>query len=968
MADDDLQLTVPDLDGIKAWASSTAGKATIATVLILIPLILGLFLRLQPLTYNNLDRAATQSADQQLIQQFATQIQLNDSGIQPSSVQQQARIQLQRYKQTQPDAYQEQRQQAKQRLTDHFQKPDGEPYLLAIDPYYYWRQTQNVLDHGYGADETRNGTMWNTHQLAPLGQPQQITELHPLLAAGLGQALSNVFDTTPYMVFFTLPAVIASLAVIPAFFLGRRHGGSLGGFITAAIVATHQVFVSRSVAGFSDTDAYNITLPLFIFWFTVETFTATTRKRRWTYGALTTVFIGILAKTWLAWWLTYIFVITTALAVFGQDLLRQAWQAWQNTDLSLDTLKDDVQWTHPALALAIIIGGAITAGIARGFNAVFGLVGNVLSNLQLDAAVGGNLWPNVFTTVAELGDTNFSGIVSTLGSPVLFYLSMLGVLLLFLPSKIETTMQRKVYYGWFGASAAVFAMPFLFETAVFTSVFFFALPIIAGYTITIFEDNERVSIAFPIFLSVWIISLLVASVRGTRFVMILMPAYAIALGTLLGWAFKKTARYAWNADSRDTTYATSILAGIILIISLLIPLVTSVQGAAAGQRLPQMNDAWYNSLETIQNESTDDAIITSWWDFGHWFKQVADRPVTFDGATQNTPNAHWVGRALQTNDPDEAKSTLRMLHCGNRKGFNELRSYKHGSNTPEANLDTKQTLDEALTRNSQTQAVSYYENQGLTTEEAQSVANLTHCNPPQNYFITSSDMVGKGSVWGHFGLWDFGRAYALQTRDAANPQETIDRYAENIDVSREEAREYYLNIADLNTQRQRNQWVADYPQYATQTMRSCETTNTSITCDIGLNLGQQRQRRLELESVTAPINNPRDATYTVGVYNTQTDFRQGQQTWQPASVSVGDGNELTTTTADNQTRVGLGVLLHNGENGWEALLASPELTTSMFTRLYFLDGAYTDDFDLVTDRQSSITGSRIKVWEPTLSQ
>ena len=37
-----------------------------------------------------------------------------------------------------------------------------------------------------------------------------------------------------------------------------------------------------------------------------------------------------------------------------------------------------------------------------------------------------------------------------------------------------------------------------------------------------------------------------------------------------------------------------------------------------------MNDAWYDTLSKIRNEAPQDIVITSWWDFGHWFKAVAD--------------------------------------------------------------------------------------------------------------------------------------------------------------------------------------------------------------------------------------------------------------------------------------------------------------------------------------------------------
>ena len=61
--------------------------------------------------------------------------------------------------------------------------------------------------------------------------------------------------------------------------------------------------------------------------------------------------------------------------------------------------------------------------------------------------------------------------------------------------------------------------------------------------------------------------------------------------------------------------------------------------------------------------------MNSWWDFGHHFKFISDRAVTFDGGTQNSPQAHWIGRVLQTDNEEEAIAILRMLDCGANSAF-----------------------------------------------------------------------------------------------------------------------------------------------------------------------------------------------------------------------------------------------------------------------------------------------------------
>jgi len=83
----------------------------------------------------------------------------------------------------------------------------------------------------------------------------------------------------------------------------------------------------------------------------------------------------------------------------------------------------------------------------------------------------------------------------------------------------------------------------------------------------------------------------------------------------------------------------------LLFLILFQPIATQAKAIGDGS-LPNFDDGWYAGMEKIKNETSQDAIITSWWDFGHFFATVGDRGVTFDGGSQTTPQAHWVGKLL----------------------------------------------------------------------------------------------------------------------------------------------------------------------------------------------------------------------------------------------------------------------------------------------------------------------------------
>ncbi|GAJ05649.1 unnamed protein product, partial [marine sediment metagenome] len=142
--------------------------------------------------------------------------------------------------------------------------------------------------------------------------------------------------------------------------------------------------------------------------------------------------------------------------------------------------------------------------------------------------------------------------------------------------------------------------------------------------------------------------------------------------------------------------------------------------------------------------------------FGHWFKAIGNRAVTFDGTSQNSPNAHWIGSVLLTDDESYAIGTLRMVDCGQNKAFEEL---------DKVIKDEAKSIGiiEEIVRLDKKEAKAILLKKGLSEKESNNVSTYTHCEPPEDYFITSYDMIGKSGVWSHFGSWDFDRALIYNT-------------------------------------------------------------------------------------------------------------------------------------------------------------------------------------------------------------
>jgi dolichyl-diphosphooligosaccharide--protein glycosyltransferase len=136
----------------------------------------------------------------------------------------------------------------------------------------------------------------------------------------------------------------------------------------------------------------------------------------------------------------------------------------------------------------------------------------------------------------------------------------------------------------------------------------------------------------------------------------------VALGRFHAWLVRVIGPRVAPARRRAIAAALFVACGTVL--------VGPVGRGADAARLyrPSVNDAWWDALSAIRDTAPRDAIVTAWWDYGHWIKYIAERRVTSDGGTLSSHVAHWIGRMLLAPTDREAIGLLRMLDCGSDVG------------------------------------------------------------------------------------------------------------------------------------------------------------------------------------------------------------------------------------------------------------------------------------------------------------
>lgn len=162
------------------------------------------------------------------------------------------------------------------------------------------------------------------------------------------------------------------------------------------------------------------------------------------------------------------------------------------------------------------------------------------------------------------------------------------------------------------------------------------------------------------------------------------------------------------------------------------------------------NDVWDKALTQIKNNTPPDSIVNTWWPPGHFIKAMADRRVTFDGATINKPQAYWLANVFMSPQERNALGFLRMLN----NSANEAAEYLQEQGVP---LSKAVQLLKDITPLNETKA---REKIGalLNPEQAAHLLSLTHQSPPPSYVLIYKELVDNNIQLSFVGNWDFAKA------------------------------------------------------------------------------------------------------------------------------------------------------------------------------------------------------------------
>lgn len=868
-----------------------------------------------------------------------------------------------------------------------YQEDNGQTYLLEIDPYYHHTLAYNILKNGHKGDGmTDEGNSILYKRLAPTGSDSSTSDFHTWMEVnafklnGLDETSSNGERTKAI---YFLPVLFSMLCIIPLFLILRLYSSNLFAFLSSLSLATMSTFLYRTIAGFVDTDAYNVFFPLLILSIVIYSlFTSNTKVGNTLSFMLSILAAGIQVIYLWAWgnaWFSFFFIAVALLSYVIYEIVSKLFAK----DFKLkDILK-------PSL---VFIGFTFFANL---FSYVISEQGLIVQSIRtiLNSSEGlsfarfGNIWPNVFSSVGELNPASFETILMSVGGRIIFFVAMIGLLFLaldFKNIKEKINIYKLSLLGlstlWFSLFIIKFGTTNLFykinsyllsltNNSPLTFLILLFLPVFIAVGLSIYNKQHDGSKMFlTILLLIWMMGTLFMSFQGVRFVLLLIPAFSIAFGLGMFYLAKlMNEKILHWIDLKENIFSKHIGTFIMLFLFIVtfIP-IARASDQMAREMLPGFDDQWVVLMDKINNNSYPDAIITSWWDFGHFFINMADRGATFDGGAQTTPQSHWVGKLLLENNELVAKDILRMLVCGGNEAFDVMQEITNDST---GGVLVNKIIYQTLGKDDETKKEILMNNKyfNLTDSESNQVLKKLACQEePENFLIVSEDMVSKTPVWAHWGSWDFSKKYTLDYYNKL----TVKEIANNIDEPETKINQWVTELKELdmrasvqNIKRSDlvNQWLAPYPGYV-----SFERVGTWLPCS-----HDNKTNTLNcMDIIKVDLNNEYNETFEETVETASFVQQQGATINRLiiADIELSQNSSSTIKkiiqNKDGEFDVVLKIVSAPDvdKKEYSVMLVSYPLGYSIYTKLFYLGLTETNSFDLF-DVRSVSNGWSVKTWK-----
>lgn len=741
------------------------------------------------------------------------------------------------------------------KLKDRFRDEKGDVYLSGIDSYYWLRLLNNLIERGKTGITVENGIHRDEMLVADAFDPASDKNVNLWLGFIFYKTASIFNKDVPLdKVVFYVPVFLLGVIIIFSFLLSKRLSASdIGAFFASVAIGCCPFFTKRLAGEWFDTDIYNVFFPLIIFGLFVYCFDNRSLVKRVLLSLSSGLALALYSCTWRGWWFIFdIIMISGLFFVINQK------QSQPETGVGDDAIKDN----YINLGLFFLFS-CLFVNIFSGFSVWKDFIAEPMRLVTVLKAAQTTLWPNVYLTVAELEPIDNIKLVNYLGGIFIFFSSLIGLLWVFV----------------FGRGSRSNRIGF-------------------GLWCIIF----------------WILGTISSALEAVRFVLLLVIPIGLCFGIAVTKIYEACSKFFDRVQNIRLAYI--LKQGFLLCFSVIVLFNAFSKNAETMLLPPAMDDYWHDSLLYIRNNTSEDAIVDSWWDFGHWFKAVAKRRTLFDGMTQNTPYAYWIANALLTENEDESLGILRMINSSGNKAAETLQSDAGMSAQEAVNLIKKVIV---LKENEAAEALS----KKLTPEVLDKVMEfLFTSKAPDVYFVISSDMVDKIGAISFIGNWDFNKVQLWINERFAPKKEFMDYAVKKLGLTADDANMKYLEMSMLSD-KEAKAWFSyrfGYPSAISSSVKD----EKLLFFDNGL--------VVDLSNMHAYVSS-------------EIENKRGR----PKSLLFMENGRMKEVLQNDSTLNYSGLLIQNGTK-YEGILLDPAFGKSMLLRLYFFKGKGLKNFQLVSQQ------------------
>ena len=133
---------------------------------------------------------------------------------------------------------------------------------------------------------------------------------------------------------------------------------------------------------------------------------------------------------------------------------------------------------------------------------------------------------------------------------------------------------------------------------------------------------------------------------GARSAVRLLFIFAPGTAMLAGFGVFILAIYSWKFKDKIVKYG-----GVILLLFLVIFLLNGFAESSLAQAqytAPSYNNQWQLGMNWVRENTAEDSVFAHWWDYGYWVQTGGERATLSDGGNARGAINHFIGRHLLT--------------------------------------------------------------------------------------------------------------------------------------------------------------------------------------------------------------------------------------------------------------------------------------------------------------------------------